>query len=87
MTMKSLLRFKSLDFNPRPAANVFYGFREFTGFLSSLFHPFICRIVKQSLSILLFWKILAASFKKCSSDISSVYHLPENTVVDRWGAV
>ena len=62
MTMKSLLRFKSLDFNPRPAANVFYGFREFTGFLSSLFHPFICRIVKQSLSILLFLENISCFF-------------------------
>lgn len=30
----------------------------------------------------LFWKILVASFKECSSDISSVYHLPENPGVD-----
>ena len=33
-------------------------------------------------SFFLFWKILVASFKECSSDISSVYHLPENTRVD-----
>ena len=50
MTLKSFLRFKSLDFNPRPAATVLYGLREFTGFLSSLFHPFLCKIVKWSLS-------------------------------------
>ena len=43
MTMKSLLRFKSLGFNLRPSTNVFYGLREFTGFLSFLFHPFICK--------------------------------------------